>query len=117
MLELVDKILAESDQPPIIMIAGDHGPASELNRADLEVTDIAKLNERGVRERMGILSAYYFPDGNYNKLYPSVTLVNSFRVVLSQYFSQKLELLPDRSYFSNNKANEYRMLDVTDIVK
>ncbi len=117
MLELVDRITADPDQPPIIMIAGDHGPATALNRRDFEVTDRSKLNEKGIRERMAILSAYSFPDRKYDKLYPSISLVNSFRIVLSQYFGQKLEPLPDHSYFSNNKAHEYRMLDVTDLVK
>lgn len=115
-LDLVDKILKNSDKPPIIIIASDHGPASSLNRSDFLITDPDKFNKEGIKERLANLNTFYFPDKNYSKLYPSITPVNTFRVILNQYFGQDLKLLPDRSYFSNNKANEYRMFDVTELV-
>ena len=46
------------------------------------------------------LNSYYFPDQNYDLLYPTITPVNTFRVILDQYFNQKLSLLEDRSLFS-----------------
>lgn len=116
-LQLVDHILKESDQPPIIVIASDHGSAASLRSRDLVDIDPNKLNEKGVRERMGILNAYYFPDKQYDQLYETITPVNTFRVILKEFFDPKTELLPDRSYFSGNKGdNDYRLHDVTYIV-
>ncbi|MEX2014751.1 MAG: hypothetical protein WD885_02345 [Candidatus Saccharimonadales bacterium] len=116
-LEMIDTILNNSDKPPIIILASDHGPASSLGQSDFNQTDPAKFDREGIKERHGILNTYYFPDRNYSKLYPDITPVNSFRLILDQYFGQKNQLLPDRSYFSNNKANEYRLFDVTDLIK
>ena len=45
-----------------------------------------------------ILNAYYLPDGGEQKLYPTITPVNTFRVIFDQYFGAHLALLPDKSY-------------------
>jgi len=44
-------------------------------------------------------------------LYDSISPVNTFRVVLSQYFDTTMALLPDRSYFSFLER-PYRFYDV-----
>jgi len=113
-LDLVDAIITNSDSPPIIIIASDHGPASSLGRRDFENIGPDELDEEGVKERMGILNAYYFPDQNYKELYQQITPVNTFRLILRQYFGQDIELLPDHSYFSDNKKNLYKFVDVTE---
>jgi hypothetical protein len=105
MMDVIDTILADSEQPPIIILQGDHGPGVFFSQRE--------LNRTCLKERYSILNAYYFPDQNYKALYPSVTPVNSFRVVLNQYFATDLPLLEDRSYFSvSNAPFEYE--DVTD---
>ncbi|MGE5775272.1 MAG: sulfatase-like hydrolase/transferase, partial [Chloroflexota bacterium] len=91
-LETVDAILTESETPPIIIIQGDHGPGSHLH--------FGSLNKTQPAERFGILNAYYFPDQDYTSLYPSISPVNSFRVVLGQFFDDPSALLPDRHYYS-----------------
>ena len=82
LLQAVDTILAESDVPPIIILQGDHGPWLQPND-----------------KRMWILAAMYFP-GHQDKLYPTITPVNLFRLVFNSYFGGKYEILPDVSYFS-----------------
>ncbi len=91
-LETVDAILSRSSTPPIIILQGDHGPGAYLHWGSLEQTVAA--------ERFGILNAYYFPDQNYGSLYPSISPVNSFRVVLNQFFEAEYALLPDLHYYS-----------------
>jgi len=91
-MQAVDQILANSKTPPIIIIQGDHGSGAYLHWGSLDNSI--------PQERFGILNAYYFPGQNYESLYPSISPVNSFRVVLDEYFGQKFELLPDKHYFS-----------------
>jgi hypothetical protein len=82
MLDAVDKILADSKTPPIIVIQGDHGPWLQPND-----------------KHMRILNAYYLP-GHNDKLYPAITPVNTFRLIFNSYFGGKYDMLPDVSYFS-----------------
>lgn len=76
-LDTVDQILAGSDTPPLIIIQADHGYGS--NR---------------------ILNALYLPGGGDDLLYPSISPVNTFRLILDYYFGTDLGLLEDRSYLS-----------------
>jgi len=80
---IVDLILRSSVNPPIIIIQGDHGPAP---------FDVAE-------RRMKILNAYYFPD-NHQGLYPTISPVNTFRVIFNKYFLQDHPLLEDKALFS-----------------
>jgi hypothetical protein len=91
-LEAVDAILAKSTTPPIIIIQGDHGPGAYLHWGSLEKTLPG--------ERFSILNAYYFPDQDYSLLYPSISPINSFRVLLNKYFGGNYEILADRHYYS-----------------
>jgi hypothetical protein len=106
--ETIDRILAESPEPPIIIVQSDHG--SELN------LDLESVQNTDLHERMSILNAYYFPGGRYEGLYDSISPVNSFRVMLNTYFGAHLPLLPDRSYYSTS-SDPFRFIDVTDAVR
>ncbi len=101
----MDAILTDRDRPVIIVIQGDHGPASLMHPLSLEETD--------VRERMPILNAYYFSDGDYSDLYENISPVNTFRLILNQYLGTELALLPDKHYFTILNQ-PYRFIDITD---
>ena len=89
-LQVVDAILRESETPPVIIVQGDHGPPPDLTN-DPEI-------------KMPILNAYYLPGLDQERiLYPSISPVNTFRVVLGGYFGLDLPLLEDKSYFAPNQ--------------
>lgn len=106
---LIDKILAESKNPPIIIIQGDHGSCSELkNHKGFEDNDF--------KERFSILNAYYFPDQDYSMLYDSISPINSFKVVMNKYFDGEYEMDEDKALFSDWE-HPYELFDVTDSIK
>jgi len=84
-LNIVESILQNSKQSPIIIIQGDHGPSNA-----------------GEEARMSILNAYYLPEDPSYQLDTHITPVNTFRVILNTYFEQNLPILSDVSYFSKN---------------
>jgi hypothetical protein len=82
----VDKILSQKSRtPPIIIIQSDHGPWLNAKNPD-EVFDV----------RSHILNAMLLPDETRKKLYPAISSVNTFRLVLSAALNIPAELLPDR---------------------
>jgi hypothetical protein len=76
---IVQSLISQSKTPPIIILQGDHGAKGD--------------------NRLEILNAYYLP-GRESKLYSSITPVNTFRLVLDQYFGGIYSFLPDASYAS-----------------
>ncbi len=78
MLVILDEIIKKSDIPPIIVLQGDHGYV---------------LEER----RYNNLMAFHFPNGGNASLYPTVTPVNTFRLISNLYFGTNLELRNDVS--------------------
>jgi hypothetical protein len=104
------KILANLDvilkdpHPKVVILQGDHGGGSLLTPAS---------ESSCLFERASILNAYFFSDGQTNDLYPGITPVNSFRVVLNTYFDTQYSILPDRTYFSHI-ATPYNFTEVTE---
>ncbi|MBN2464757.1 hypothetical protein JXD38_03920 [candidate division WOR-3 bacterium] len=106
--DLVRRILAHSDAPPIIVIQGDHGPGYTFE------THVPTGDT--LLQRHTIFYAVYLPASAgvsrpFVQLYDSISPVNTFRVVLSQFFDTTLSLLPDRCYFST-WYRPYRLYDV-----
>jgi hypothetical protein len=95
-LTIVDALIHDSAVPPIIIIQGDHG-----------VPRLPGWNDT-------ILNAYYLPDGGNSQLYPSITPVNSFRVIFDHYFGGHLLLLADQSCTTNSTTNPYGCTPVPD---
>lgn len=102
-LELIENILLNSQQAPIIILQADHGSWNHENWQGKEL----------YKTRMRIFNAYYLPDGGDKVFYDSITPVNSFRLIFNHYFGMQYEQLEDRSYYSWFEA-PYNFIDVTD---
>lgn len=73
-------LLKKTEPDPIIIIQGDTGGWHPYRQA--------------------IFNAYYLPDDSSNALYPTISPVNSFRMIMNEYFGMNYPLLPDEAYYS-----------------
>jgi hypothetical protein len=91
LIESIDNVLAASEVPPIIILQADHGPGAYL-RWD-------NIMESNFEERSGILNALLLPGSPPDVLYPAMSPVNTFSLVLTRYFDADLPPLEDCAYF------------------
>jgi len=88
-LELVDTLQSAPGVKPVIILQADHGShivASGFNKHK-------------------ILNAYYLPGSNY-EVSETITPVNTFRVILNEYFGTELEILPDEIFVKRLNKRE-----------
>ncbi len=104
MIKAIDSVLSSSGEKPVILIQGDHGSKLRLDQNSLSRTDL--------NECFPNLSAFYVPDSVRKHLYPSITPVNSFRVLFNGLFNEDFELKPDLSWYSTFQF-PYDFTDVT----
>jgi hypothetical protein len=110
-MALIDRILTTGPPAPIIVVQGDEGPYPDgTKKASF---DWHQASRQQLLEKSGILNAYYLPGWTAPSLSASITPVNSFRVVLNEYFGTNLPLLPDRIYAHESDLRPYRFVDVT----
>jgi hypothetical protein len=86
MLLAIDKILAGSATPSVILLMSDHGYRDDDN---------PKLSS----DRFLNLNSIYLPGKNYSKYYKGISNVNMFRIFLNEHFKQQLPLLADSTVF------------------
>jgi hypothetical protein len=96
-LSIIDQIIEKSDTPPIIILQADHGPRSA---------------EGNLNVIFSILSAYYLPGIDKPTLYPSISPVNTFRVVFNSYFGTSLGLIDDTSYKLDRSGGTVEFRDI-----
>jgi len=109
---LIEELLASSEVPPIIILQADEGPFPGGQEAwSATHHGWEEASEGELQQKARILNAYYLPNTDDTILYPSITPVNSFRLIFNLYFNTELELLPDLTYAFNGSV--YNFMDVT----
>ena len=83
LIPILTTILKKSTPPPVIVIQADH-----------------TMRDWG-ENREAILNAYYLPGPGEGKVYPTISPVNTFRLIFDTYFDGSYDLLPDESYLNN----------------
>jgi hypothetical protein len=83
--DIIQSIIAESEQPPIIILQGDHGIYI------------------GKPQQTKILNAMYLPGGEED-LYSRISPVNTFRYIFNHYFGQHMEMEVDVARWASVKT-------------
>ncbi len=104
-LDLVDVILAD-DADPIIIIQSDHGTTF------LHDWSSPEWPGDEFRERYGILNAIRLPEQCRRLIYPTMTPVNTFRIVLACIEGRPPQLVDDKSlllrYYGKEPTRVYQ---------
>jgi hypothetical protein len=82
-IEVVDMLLARSRNPPVIVIQSDHGNRGTTGFQRMDVGDLWQ----------DIFNAYYLPGTGSKGLVPSISPVNTFRIIFNSYFKTNFPIL------------------------
>jgi hypothetical protein len=97
-LPVIDRIKAESKRPVVIILQSDHG--------DDKFLDWNNPTQQGVDARSATLNAIYYSDGFKGDFYPTMTTVNTFRMVLNHWFGTHYPILPETVFFHNHPLTQ-----------
>lgn len=89
-------------RPTAVVITGDHGPGLLLDHED--------AGQSNLRERFGTFFAIHVP-GRTVTLPDGFSLVNTYRLLAREALDARIDLLPDRSYFTTF-SEPYRFVRV-----
>jgi hypothetical protein len=83
-MDMIESILDSYDTSPVIILQADHGSGAV----------------EGMTQRISILNAILVEESCRKDLYPTLTPVNTFRVIFNCYFDAGLPLTSDTVYYS-----------------
>lgn len=104
----IKKIIANSHPAPVIILLSDHGRKPSIESINKNRSIYAKYAcyKDGPLEQdyidgsfypLNNLEAFYLPDGGNENIYPGISPVNIWRIVLNYYFKTAFPLTRDKS--------------------
>ena len=111
---MINKIQIESKDSAIVILQADEGPEGVKNKLSRKWQESSIA---AIKEKTGILNAYYLPGKSKNELYPSITPVNTFRKIFNLYFGTNFDILEDKVYVIESKERPYKLFDFTEKLK
>jgi hypothetical protein len=106
--------LPEAERP-IIIVQADEGPYPVAYEAAGRDWDWTNASDDDITAKFGILNAQYWPGTTAAEagLYPTISPVNTFRLLFDHYFDAGLPLLPDRTV-APSSSSPGGVVDLTD---
>lgn len=122
-LKLVEEILKRRPNS-VIVLQSDEGPwpkqyaGEEVMHfgADVSSVDWTKVPPADLREKMAILNAIYLPPGKRVAIADDHAPVNTFRMVLREFFGMPIKDLPTRSMIYLNDREIWRFHNVGSVL-
>ncbi len=116
MIQLVDRILAESGPDAVILLQADEGPFPDRYRADESGFAWRDATDAELEEKFGILFAMRVPGADLEAegLHDAITPVNAFRIIFNARFGTDMELLADRTWAHEDVRHFYDFFEITD---
>ena len=116
MLQMVDRILAESGPDAVIMLQADEGPFPARYRANEWGFQWRDASDAELEEKFGILYAMRVGDADLDAagFHDALTPVNTFRIIFNARFGTDLPLLPDRVWTHEDLSHFYDFFEITD---
>ena len=99
-LDMVTRLIRDSEVPPVILLQSDHG----TKVLGFPGEGVEQVTPAQAWERLGAFGAYYLPDGGAAEFGDTVTAVNVLGNVLRRYFGAELPREPDTRYLSVEHA-------------
>lgn len=109
----IDELLSKNKQPPIIILQADEGPWPRRFVDKAERFDWRQATDTEVNQKMKILNSFYLPGVDPRNLYPTISPVNTFRLIFNLYFGTDVPLLPDESFIFQEHRHPYNLLNIT----
>lgn len=114
--DAIEKLLANSKKPPVIIIQSDEGVAY-IRHLLPKGESWAKADDEMIRNKFPVFAAYYLPGVPTSTFASSATNVNTLRLVFNAYFNAGFEILPDRNYVFTDMHHSYDFIEVTKKLK
>lgn len=92
-IPIMENLIRESSQPPIIILIGDHGPFY-TSKSD----------------RSANLTAIFLPKGGDQILYEGITPINIFRTISINYFGVDIDLVEDIHYYHPTRSSKLPLI-------
>ena len=70
-----------------------------------------------MRLHLPILNAYHLPDKGRSSIYPTITPVNTFRLLFNEYFGANFEILEDKNYILEDVNGHEAFVDACQVYK
>ncbi len=108
-LDMIQTIDRNSPHKPVIIIQADEGPYSHLIKPNSQW----KNHYTRTRMRTQILNALRLPAAGQDRLYPTISPVNTFRLLFNTLFKTNLPLLDDQTLLIIKNSDIYTFTNDT----
>lgn len=113
---LIEALQSNSKSQPVIILQSDEGPYPERIAQNIDNFNWRDATKAELQQKFRITNNYYLPRVYYENLYPTITPVNTFRLIFNLYFGENFILLEDKNYAQVDSDHPYDVFEITNLL-